>query len=45
MDQSTQKFRGGLAFAAGTGFAALALLVAAIVVGVRSGEINPAHVH
>jgi MFS family permease len=35
----------GMAFTAGAGFAALALLVAAIVVRVRSGEINPAHVH
>jgi len=35
----------GLAFAAAAGFAALALLVAAVVVRVRSGEINPAHVH
>jgi EmrB/QacA subfamily drug resistance transporter len=35
----------GTAFAAGAGFAALALLVAAAVVRVRAGEINPAHVH
>jgi EmrB/QacA subfamily drug resistance transporter len=35
----------GTAFAAGTGFAAAALLVALAVVHVRSGEINPAHVH
>jgi EmrB/QacA subfamily drug resistance transporter len=35
----------GLAFAAGAGFAALALLVALTVVRVRAGEINPAHVH
>lgn len=30
---------------AGAGFAALALLVAAAVVRVRAGEINPAHAH
>jgi len=35
----------GTAFAAGAGFAALALLVAAAVVRVRAGEIDPAHVH
>jgi hypothetical protein len=35
----------GTAFAAGAGFAALALLVAAAVVRVRAGEINPAHAH
>jgi len=35
----------GVAFAAGAGFAALALLVALIVVRVQTGEINPAHVH
>ena len=35
----------GTAFAAGAGFAALALLVALIVVRVRAGEINPAHLH
>jgi EmrB/QacA subfamily drug resistance transporter len=35
----------GTAFAAGAGFAALALLVASAVVRVRAGEINPAHVH
>lgn len=35
----------GTAFAAGAGFAALALLVALAVVHVRAGEINPAHLH
>jgi hypothetical protein len=35
----------GTAFAAGAGFAMLALLVALAVVRVRAGEINPAHVH
>jgi hypothetical protein len=35
----------GIAFAAGTGFAALALLTAVAVVRVRAGEINPAHLH
>jgi EmrB/QacA subfamily drug resistance transporter len=35
----------GTAFAAGAGFAALALIVALAVVHVRTGEINPAHVH
>jgi EmrB/QacA subfamily drug resistance transporter len=35
----------GVAFAAGAGFAALALLVALVVVRVQAGEINPAHVH
>jgi hypothetical protein len=35
----------GTAFAAGAGFAALALLVASAVVRVRAGDINPAHVH
>jgi len=35
----------GTAFAAGAGFAALALLVALVVVRVQAGEINPAHVH
>ncbi len=33
------------AFAVDTGFAALALLVALLVIHVRRGEINPAHVH
>jgi MFS family permease len=35
----------GIAFEAGTGFAALALITAVAVVRVRAGEINPAHVH
>jgi EmrB/QacA subfamily drug resistance transporter len=35
----------GTAFAAGAGFAALALLVAAAIVRVRAGEIDPSHVH
>ena len=35
----------GTAFAAGAGFAALALLVALIVVRIRPGEIDPAHLH
>ena len=35
----------GTAFAAGTGFAALALFTAVAVVRVRVGEINSAHVH
>jgi EmrB/QacA subfamily drug resistance transporter len=35
----------GVAFAAGAGFAGLALLVALVVVRVQAGEINPAHVH
>jgi hypothetical protein len=35
----------GTAFAAGAGFAVLALLVALAVIHIRSGEINAAHVH
>jgi len=35
----------GTAFAAGAGFALLALLVALAVIHIRSGEINAAHVH
>ena len=35
----------GVAFAAGAGFAAVALLVAITVVHVRPGEISPAHAH
>jgi EmrB/QacA subfamily drug resistance transporter len=35
----------GTAFEAGTGFAALALLTALVVIRVRRGEINPAHIH
>ncbi|HXS63985.1 MAG TPA: MFS transporter [Streptosporangiaceae bacterium] len=35
----------GVAFTAGAGFAVLALFIALAVIRVRSGEINPAHVH
>jgi MFS family permease len=46
IDAYTLVFGGwGTAFAAGAGFAALALIVALAVVRIRAGEINPAHVH